>query len=357
MTGVHEEPVDDDRLGLAAAECEVQAHRALTRNPGIKDLALIADGQAHALMTAQILLRAGGVVGVADRDAETRMTPMLQAAGRSWFVLHHATRQLSHRAPSPDPGLKAAYAELLAAALDLVGTPSAQASPEAITGRVDITGALRGMQPVLVGGTELALATQAAAAGSEGLRGDPRVLTRALRSMQAPPSERYNGREGLLLLQNGDQLRGYVFGQSEVAVLMVAVARDERLAWRGVPTAQVREIQWLDDRTRAVTETAAGPTVRAVRPREDATAAAEVSPVDLLAGRPVGIPHVLRAGLVARASTIPRQARGLASAAHALTADPRLATTRYPPGNDRALTPQQPVPTREPSRLPRGLSR
>ena len=110
---------------------------------------------------------------------------------------------------------------------------------------------------------------------------------------------------------------------------MVAVARDERLAWRGVPTAEVREIQWLDDQSRAVTETAAGPTVRAVRPLEDATDAAEVSPVDLLAGRPVGIPHALRAGLVARAAEIPRQARGLASATHALTG---------PPGHPRPAT-------------------
>ena len=140
MTGVHEERVDDDRLGQAVAVWEVQAHRALARNPGIKDLAMVAQGQAHALMTAQILLRAGGVVGVGDRHAETRMTPMLQAAGQSWFGLHNAARQLSHRAPSPDPGLKAAYSELMAASLDLVGTPAAQASPEEIAGRVDIAG-------------------------------------------------------------------------------------------------------------------------------------------------------------------------------------------------------------------------
>ena len=236
MTGVHDERVDDDRLGQAVAVWEVQAHRALAGNPGIKDLAMVAQGQAHALATAQILLRAGGVVSVGDGHAGTRMTPMLQAAGQSWFGLHNAARQLSHRAPSPDPGLKAAYSELMAASFDVVGTPAAQASPEQIAGRVDIAGELRGMQPVLVGGTELALATQVAAASSEGLRGDPSVLTRALRSMQAP-SERYSGREGLLHLVNGDRLRGYVFGQSEVAVLMVAAARDERLAWRGVPTA------------------------------------------------------------------------------------------------------------------------
>lgn len=357
MTGVHEEPVDDDRLGQAAAVWEVQAHRALARSPGIKDLAMVAQGQTHALMTAQILLRAGAVVGVRDSHAESRMTPMLQAAGQSWFGLHDAARQLSHRAPSPDPGLRAAYSELLAASLDLVGTPAAQASPEEIARRVDIAGALRGMQPVLVGGTELAVATQVAAASSEGLRGDPSVLTRALRGAQVPRSERYNGRDGLVHLQKGEQVRGYVFGHSEVAVLMVAVARDERLAWRGVPTAEVREIHWLDDRTRAVTETAAGPTVHAVRLREDATDAAEVSPVELPAGRPVGIPHAVRAGLVARAAEIPRQARGLASATHALTAAPRASTTGHPPRGDRTPAPQPPSSAGEPSRSQPGLSR
>lgn len=141
MAGERREPPAPERLSTAFAAWDVEAHRALARQPSMANLAELTRVQTSTLAHTGVILDAATEHHIIDaRTYRAQLEPRLTTAETAWGALHATFRDLTgraHRAVSPD--LRVAGAELVHALSEIVLDGTAVRNPATIAARVDLT--------------------------------------------------------------------------------------------------------------------------------------------------------------------------------------------------------------------------
>ncbi|MCW2846129.1 MAG: hypothetical protein JWR90_103 [Marmoricola sp.] len=129
---------DEDRIPCAVARWDIQAHRALARNPSPANLVLII--RTQALMTSVSVTLSNAVarsrlhvVDEAHTDERARLA--MSRAAASWSQVGSRWLDLTRPSDRLDPALAASAAEVRAAYRELTHNVTTQASPDVIATR------------------------------------------------------------------------------------------------------------------------------------------------------------------------------------------------------------------------------
>lgn len=140
ISGERRDPPTTDRLSTALAAWDVEAHRALAREPSMANLCELTHVQSTTLALTRVLLNAAVTRDVVDQaTVRAHVEPRLAAAQCAWGELHATLRQLTkhpHRTVSRD--LRLAGSELVLSLSELVLDGTALADPATIAERVDL---------------------------------------------------------------------------------------------------------------------------------------------------------------------------------------------------------------------------
>jgi len=174
MAGERREPPAPERLSTAFAAWDVEAHRALARQPSMANLAELTRVQTSTLAHTGVILDAATEHRIIDaRTYRAQLEPRLTTAETAWGALHATFRDLTgraHRAVSPD--LRVAGAELVHALSEIVLDGTAVRNPTTIAARVDLTPTARTLVGTLASPHQVSLLLLDAAL-------DPRIRVNA----------------------------------------------------------------------------------------------------------------------------------------------------------------------------------
>lgn len=187
----HHEPPAPDRLRTALAGWDIEAHRALVRQPSMANLAELTRVQATTLALTRVVLNAAAAHHVIDAPTHrAQLEPRLTAAESAWGALHGTLRDLTghaHRQVSTD--LRSAGAELVHALAELVLDGTVVANPATIAARVDLTATTRTLIGALGSPHQISLLMLDAALDPR-TRVSARAAQRLLSQLAAAPDSR-----------------------------------------------------------------------------------------------------------------------------------------------------------------------
>ncbi|GAA2153524.1 hypothetical protein GCM10009826_12890 [Humibacillus xanthopallidus] len=171
LRGEHKPAPEPDRLRLAMATWDIQAHRALAGTTTAATIMLIAQTQAHTAFATQTLLRAAAETSAIEpRQYRTRLAPALESAQTAWIALARTWSQLApSREQRLDPDLVMAARDIRAATLEVIHDRSGTSSAETLAATVDLKQTSQTLQMGLATATDLAYALREATA-------DPQLL-------------------------------------------------------------------------------------------------------------------------------------------------------------------------------------
>ncbi|MCE0485428.1 hypothetical protein [Ornithinimicrobium sediminis] len=146
LEGRQREPVDDTRIPAAIAQWDVQAQRALVREPTTQAMTRVAGSAFAATVHAARLWRAAVETGHVDRRAfDHELAPALETMIETWDHTHTLLRQLSHRLDTSPPALSRAGWELPTAMREVTGGTAGPATFEDIDRRIEMSSMVRSL--------------------------------------------------------------------------------------------------------------------------------------------------------------------------------------------------------------------
>jgi hypothetical protein len=131
------------RLAAALAAWEIQAYRTLANDPDAADLVRVARVQALIATTAVVVGEAAAPRGEIDAGVVERLTPALENAQLAWSRSAGRWAELTKPASRTDPALVEAASQLRAAIRAAVANQTGWATPNQITGRIDLPATVR----------------------------------------------------------------------------------------------------------------------------------------------------------------------------------------------------------------------